>query len=173
MSNHDSETHVFSIGSQFGTQKRAGQAFETGSNTGGYTLSSVTGSFSLGILSGANPDIEVKLHAASGTTPGGEITTATFSGSNPASAGTHTYTCSGAGCALDASATYFVTFSAPTATGSNRYLLKGTTSDTETLTPSGNGWSIANAAVEKDGGGSWYVHGASHAAQIKVTAVTK
>ena len=173
VSNYDSQTPVFSIGSQFGTQKRVGQAFTTGSNTGGYTLSSIAGSFSIPILSGVNPAFEVKLHAASGNTPGAEITTATFSGSNPTTGTTYTYTCSGTGCALNANTTYFVTFSAPSATGSNRYLLYGTTSDNESLTPSGNGWSIANASVAKDGAGAWYVHSASQSGQISVTADTQ
>ena len=161
---------VLTIGVSGGIKYQAGQAFTTGSNAGGYTLSSISGSFSAGI---GDPGFQMKLHAASGSTPGAEITTATFSGSNPTSDGEHTFTCSGTGCALDASTTYFVVFSAPTATSPYRYLLKGTLSDTETLTPTGNGWSIANALAEQQGTGPWYVHGASHAAIIKVTAETK
>ena len=173
VSNHDAQTSVFSIGSESGTLKRAGQAFTTGSNTGGYTLSSIAGSFSLGVLSGVNPSIEVKLYRVSGNYPGTEITTATFSGSNPATTGSHIYDCSGSGCELTGETTYIVTFSAPTATGSNRYLWRATTSDSETLTPSGNGWFIGNTAVLKDGNGPWYVYPSNptHAAQIKVTAL--
>ena len=173
--NFDAQVSVFSVGSESGSQRRAGQAFTTGPNTGGYTLSSIAGSFSLGVLSGANPAIEVKLYRASGDYPGTEITTATFSGSNPATSGTHVYACSGAGCNLSGSTTYIVTLSAPTATGSNRYLLRATTSDSETLTPSGNGWSIGDSAVLKDGSGPWYVYPSdpTHAAQIKVTALPK
>ena len=161
---------VLNIGVSGGIKYQLGQAFTTGSNAGGYTLSSIAGSFSAGI---GDPGFQVKLHEVSGSTPGTEITTATFSGSNPTTNGEHAFTCSGTGCALDASTTYFVTFSAPSATGSNRYLLNGTTSDSETLTPASNGWSIANAVTEQQGAGSWYVHGASHAAKIKVTAETK
>ena len=83
------------------------------------------------------------------------------------------YTCAGTGCDLSASTTYFVTFRALSAPGGSHYPLNVTTSDNETLTPSGNGWSIANAAVQKNGASAWAASGGSYTAKIKVTAEAK
>ena len=160
---------VFTIGVSGGIKSGAGQAFTTGSNANGYTLTSIAGSFSGSI---GDPGIVVKLHAASGSTPGTEVSNATFSGNNPTSEAKHVFTCSGAGCALDANTTYFVTFTTPPNT-TGYYPLKGVSSDNETLVPSGNGWSIANTSVSKDGTGPWYTLASGNSGQIKVTAETR
>ena len=167
-SNHDTaDTTTTTIGSSSGTLWQTGQAFTTGSNGGGYTLSSITGRFAA--VSGAPGNIVVKLHAASGTNPGAEL--ATLSGANPTTAGAHAYTCSGSGCALAADTTYLVVMSAPDATASNSYHWYRTSNNTETLAPSSNGWSIANGAVAKSGANAWYTIGS--VAQIKVAALPK
>ena len=85
-----------------------------------------------------------KLHAASGSSPGTELST--LSGNDPGTAGTHTYTCSGAECALAANTTYHVAMSAPNSpTGTNAYEIRMTHSDNETNTPSSGDWSIADS----------------------------
>ena len=162
-----SETSFTSVGSYTGTLWQTGQAFTTGSNESGYTLSSIAGRFDA--VSGTPGDIVVKLHAASGTNPGTAL--ATLSGDNPTTAGVFTYTCSGNGCALAANTTYLVVMSAPDATASNRYYWRSTTSNTQTLEPASNGWSIGSAAVAKSDNVPWYTIG--RAGQIKVTALAK
>ena len=142
------------------------QAFTTGSNGGGYTLSSISVTSDAKI--GSPADLVVKLHAASGNnTPGTEI--ATLTGSNPDTAGTHTYTCS-TGCDLAAGATYHVALSSPNSSTNNSvnsYMIKMTNSNNETKTPSSNGWSIANVG--------WIQPGINnvHSFKIQVTAVPK
>ena len=163
----NSNSSVF-VGRSFGTLQAGAQAFTTGSNAGGYTLTSISGSFSQGI---GNPgDIAVKLHAASGTNPGTEQ--ATLNGSNPTATGQYTYTCS-SGCALAADTTYFVVMNTPNvpATGSNRYLWLITALDSETKTPSTNGWSIADDGRVSNVANltSWTSSGGTY--QIVVTAV--
>ena len=168
--NYDTaSTLTTTVGSNSNTLWQTGQAFTTGSNGSGYTLSSITGRFSDD--TGSPGDIVVKLHAASGTSPGTEL--ATLSGANPTASGAHTYTCSGSGCALAASTTYFVVMSAPNATATNHYTSYSTLNDTETLAPSSNGWSIADAAVAKSGVDPWFVLTTGRAAQIKVAALPK
>ena len=139
--NSNSNVH---IGRNFGILLAGAQAFTTGSNAGGYTLTSITGSFAETV---GNPgNIAVKLYTASGANPGTEITTATLSGSNPAAIGNYAYTCSGSGCALAANTTYFMVASTPNvpATGNNRYYWMITTLDSETEVPDPNGWTVAD-----------------------------
>ena len=128
----------------------AANAFTTGSRSGGYTLASVTAAFADD--SGAPGAIEVAIHADSSGSPA-DTAQVTLSGSNPTTEGTYTYTCSGS-CALSASTTYFLVISAASTGQPDYYQWKNTLADTETLTPSGNGWQIANKAKAK-GVGSW------------------
>ena len=119
--------------------------FTTGNETNGYTLHSVTLEFS---GSYGNPgSVAVALHEASGNKPSNDaISNATFSGNDPIATGvsTPTYTCSGAGCQLSASTTYFVVLTTPDTTGSKYYFVHITSANGETGVPSGNGWSIAD-----------------------------
>ena len=147
-----------------GPTQRAAQAFTTGSNTGGYTLSSIAIAFRATV--GSPTDLEVTLHAASGLNPNTGTTLATLSGSNPSTAGSYTYTCS-SGCDLSESTTYFVYIKAPnSATGS--YYGPTFTSSAETLTPSGNGWSMADKGRLQYVGVGWFESGAAY--RIAVTA---
>ena len=101
--------------------------FSTGSRSGGYTLKSVTGSF-YGKL--GNPgSIKVELHAADSGNASNPATTAisnaTFAGSDPDTTGLYDFTCTGAGCSLSASTTYFLVMSTDDASGGNdAYLLE-------------------------------------------------
>ena len=168
VSNHDTNTSVLTIGIENSQNWAAAQAFTTGTNSGGYTLTGIVASFAQAI---GNPgNIVVKLHAASGDDPGTEL--ATLTGSNPpGSGGNSTYTCSGSGCALDGNATYFIAMSAPSATGSSRYFWKTTQSNSETLTPSGNGWSIADDSRHGIPASSYWSTGGGSALQMQATAV--
>ncbi len=109
------------------------------------------------------------LHAASGSNPNTGTTLATLSGSNPSTAGSYTYTCS-SGCDLSASTTYFVYVKAPNSASGSHYLATFTSSD-ETLTPSGNGWSMADKGRLQYVGVGWFDSGSHY--RIAVTATEK
>ena len=157
---------VVNVGGGSPTQ-RAAQAFTTGGNTGGYTLSSIAIAFRATV--GSPTDLEVTLHAASGLNPNTGTTLATLSGSNPSTAGSYTYTCS-SGCDMSASTTYFVYIKAPNSVSGSHYLATFTSSD-ETLTPSGNGWSMADKGRLQYVGVGWFESGSHY--RIAVTATTK
>ncbi len=138
-----------SVGRQFShSLDTAAQAFTTGSNAGGYTLDSITIAFHQTF--GSPGDVVVTLHTAdtANSLNPASSARATLTGANPASNTNGTFTCAADPtntCDLDAGTTYFIRVSAPNATGSgNRYTLKTTSSNNETNTPSGNGWSIVN-----------------------------
>ncbi len=124
-------------------------AFTTGTSTAGYTLVSFTTKFSdKADPNGVLGDIVVSLHDADNAGVGvpASATLATLDGSNPDTPGEYTYTCSGSGCALSPGTTYFAQFK--TTGGANNsveyYKMLSTGSDDETLTPVGNGWSLAD-----------------------------
>ncbi len=157
----------YQVGNYNNTQQQGAQGFTTGSNTGGYTLSSIDIRF--GAKYGTPDDFVVTLHAASGSNPNTTTTLATLSGNTSPSTGSHTYTCSGSGCDLSASTTYFVLLAAPGSTGTSTYTVD-LTSAAETKQPSNNGWSIADKGRE-DLYGTWYDMTA--AVKMKVTATEK
>ena len=143
-------------------------AFTTGNAAHGYTLVGFTATFKdKDDDNNALGDIVVTLHADNSGVPAAQ-TLATLSGDNPDAAGDYAYACS-TGCALASNTTYFAQFAA---TGGNvateDYGWATTNSDDQTLTPSGNGWSLANG-TDRYGNGSWYVEYAD-AGLLKVTA---
>ena len=154
----------YQVGNYLDAEQAGAQAFTTGSNTGGYTLSSIDIRF--GTKYGSPTDLVVTLHAASGSNPNTGTTLATLSGSTSPSTGSHTYTCSGSGCDLSASTTYFVLLAAPNSTGTSTYTVD-LTSAAETKQPSNNGWSIADKGRENLSG-TWVDMTA--AVKMKVTA---
>ena len=147
--------------------------FSTGSRSGGYTLKSVTGSFyeKLG-----NPgSIKVELHAADSGNASNPATTAisnaTFAGSDPDTTGLYDFTCTGAGCSLSASTTYFLVMSTDDASGGNDgYLLETTNSDAEATHPDSNGWTIANVARSKTESNDWANAGVSLTGLVHIAA---
>ena len=157
-----------SVGNHNSGQQQGAQAFTTGSHTGGYTLSGIDIRFANKVGSPSN--LVVTLHGASGSNPDTTETLATLSGNSSPSAGVYTYTCSGSGCDLSASTTYFVLLKAPSSPGTSYYQVDLTTA-AETKQPSDNGWSIANNA-RKRLYGTWYSVSLG-AYQIKVSAVPK
>ena len=130
-------------------------AFTTGTRSGGYTLKSVSGNFAA--KTGSPNAISVAIHAADSNNSSNPASSATvtLSGSDPDTAGLYTYTCSGSGCDLSASTTYFVVLSTPGSVGVNRYSLNMTTSGAETAHPATNGWSIADSGRNKSGSNAW------------------
>ena len=153
---------IFSVGGSIGDYA---QEFTTGSNSGGYTLSSVTLDIST-VLNATGFTLAIHDVQSSGNNVGEPATTARATLTGTAEGGQATFTCS-SNCDLAASTSYFVYISAP---GANAVLLSGTASNSETLTPSGNGWSIADALRYEQG--SWALHN-SNSLKIKVTATAK
>ena len=151
----------------------AAVAFTTGTSTAGYTLASFTTKFgNKADPNGALGDIVVSLHAADNAGVPASATLATLRGSNPDTPGEYTYTCSGSGCALSPDTTYFAQFKA-TGGASNfveYYNLLSTVSDDETLTPVGNGWSLADTTdIYKHDSGGWTLE-YSDTSYLKVSA---
>ena len=145
---------------------RWAQEFTTGSNSGGYTLSSVTLNFNE-VNSGANNIIVSLRSRLSNGKPNTTTALATLSGT--IAVGDSIFTCSGAGCALQASTQYFVHL---VGTGNEQQAKVNTTeSDAETLQPSGNGWSIANAVNYS--GQNWNPITQGRSLKLRVTAVPK
>ena len=176
VSNLDETAHATSCAVGYATpNQQCAVAFTTGSGSGGYTLKSVTGSFDAKLHNPGN--IIVKIHSADTTNssnPGAEV--ATLSGDDPDTAGQHTFTCSGSDCSLSASTTYFVVMS----TGdtnlvvSMNYKWKTTTSDDETVQPTGaTGWAIADAGRYKSGSNAWSGLSSSRTGLMKVVVTEK
>ena len=119
---------------------------------------------------GSPGNIQVTLHADNSGNPS-SVVRATLSGSNPDTAGNRTYTCAGAGCALDAGATYFVRFQATSGDYRNdSYNWVTTLSDDQDPTPAGNGWSLADGLNLQTDGGTWTPFPDS--GKLKVSATT-
>ena len=150
-------------------------AFTTGSNSLGYTLGAVTARFLA--KTRAPGDIVAAIHAADTTNSSNPAATAsiTLSGSDPDTAGLHTFTCS-TNCDLAKDTTYFVVFSTPTTstTGlSKHYNWSMTTSDAETPWPAASGWAIADAGRYKRGTNAWGTMGTGYAGSMHVRATAK
>ena len=145
--------HLKVVNLDFGNAKRA-NAFTTGSNSEGYTLTSVTLRF--GAKSGSPGDIVVAIHdkdTANNLNPA-DTAHITLSGDNtPDTAGLYTYTCT-TGCDLDDAETYFVVVSAPSAANNAYYQLHETDSSVEDKHPSSNNWSINDVGRFKQKTGS-------------------
>ena len=145
--------------------------FTTGSNSGGYTLKSVTVKI---VAAEGSPTATAAIYAESGGVPAGSATY-TLSGDDPTVAGNHTWSCvvtADVTCSLDASTDYFLVLS--TANGSLLlyYSVATTTSGDETNAPADAGWSIAD--VYKRGPNPWDEPTPSDSTlQFKVTAVAK
>ena len=133
-------------------------SFTTGSHSSGHRLNSVTAKFDAKVGSALPVDVDIYSNS---TTGGGQpnAKTADLTGSDPDSAGNHTYSCSGATCLLSPGTAYWLVFAAPDEAGQSLnlyYQWKNTASDSQTSTPSDNGWSIGNDEKCKlDTSSSW------------------
>ena len=121
----------------------------------GWTLNSVTAKFAAQTGSPNASMFRASLFSDSSGDPGAEL--AQLSGSAPATAGDHTYACSGSGCALADGTTYWLVFAAdtPSTNIDAFYGWRNTLSDNETQTPANNGWSIGNSHRSKRPQFSW------------------
>ena len=157
-----------SVGVSNGNGNIHANQFRTGGNSGDYTLSGVTVDIG-GKGSGAGP-LQVEVWSDSSGNPGSKVSGVTLSANDPtASSGQLAYTCSGA-CTLSASTNYWVRLS--TNSGSGQWSWNYTSSGSETLEPSGNGWQIGdNKTLALVSSNIWV--GANGYFKIKVTAVPK
>ena len=146
------------------------QAFTTGSNSDGYTLTSVEIAF-LSATSGAASTFTVSIHANNSGAPGASLGTLT----NPASVnsdGVFAFTHSGI--TLDASTMYFVVVDVVSAIpGSGVLSIQNTASDNEDSS-SAAGWSIGNGSLFRSWNlsGSWTSFGESKKIRVKGSAGT-
>ena len=129
--------------SVYGTSTPATPAatFTTGTNAGGYTLTSVT--LNMGNKVGSPGNLGVTLREADSSGDPESTFKATLSGTSPTSAGNVTYTCSGSNCALDASTKYYIALTTTGAAQNDRYEWHTTSASAATLSPTGNGWSYS------------------------------
>ena len=145
--------------------RRAATGFTTAAAGNGYTLRSVT--VKINSVSAAPTDtLTVAIHEESGGDPAASATH-TLSGADPTGAGEYTFTCSGT-CTLDDSTTYFLVLWGDGRDSGRVYHWDTTASTSETNTPSGFGWTIANS-LEANLGSGWINVGTS-AGIFKVSA---
>ena len=140
------------------------QAFTTGSNSTGYTLTSV----GLGMDFGTNRStFTVAVHASSSGAPGASL--GTLSAPGTLANGTNTFTHDGLD--LDPTTTYFVVIDTTTQGGFAGSRIRATTSDDE---EGATGWSISNAGHFRDwdSTGAWTA-GSTDAYKIGVNGVAK
>ena len=149
------------------SNRNCAMGFTTGASSGGYTLESATLKLWKNDPNGALGNIRVTLHAAMGSWSGdnkvpANTALATLSGSNPTGTyytpSDYTYTCSG--CALNPNTTYFIQANADAGRYNNEYYLwKGTNQSSDTLVPSGNGWTLLDELDwGNDGNRGWQVN---------------
>ena len=165
-----SDNSVADIGLSNNAIWMVGQAFTTGSNSGGYTLSSVTAVFST-TSNGDQGNVVVELHAASGSNPGTLLATLSGTDHIPTAADDYTFDCS-TGCALEANTSYFVTIEAPSAS-SGRYLLETASQNSEAKVPTSNGWAIADDARVGIKASNYWDANSGKTAQLILAAVPK
>ena len=156
--------------SVIGITTKQAVAFTTGSNANGYTLTKVTAPLRE-ISDGGN--LTVKLHQMQGSgtydtssSPSATIL-ATLSGTDPSSAAwaDTTYTCSGSGCSLSASTTYFVVIESDR-TDSFAWAFASTSA--EFTYPTNSGWDIGYAH-DKPSARPWYADGDYHPVRVEFT----
>ena len=170
----EAESQNCAFGRPLNSLQQCAVAFTTGSATYGYTLTSITASF--GVKLGSPDDAVIAIHAADTSNSNNPVTSEmiTLSGSDPDTAGLHTYTCS-TSCDLTRNTTYFVVMSAPDTTiGSGKiYRWKATQSDDQAAHPSTTGWAIADVGRYKTGNNAWADNGFSRTGVMHIAANAK
>ncbi len=167
LGNNNSNTLL--IGRQFGSQVDSiAVAFTTGSESNGYTLSSVTASF--GSKTGSPGNISAKIYSNSSGKPGSEVSSLTLSGTASPSNVDAVYTCSGTGCSLSASTTYHLVFSTTTTGMLQNYKWNRSALTSEVNSPSNAGWSIADSSSRKRDTNAWTTVSGNRPAKVKVVA---
>ena len=141
------------------------QAFTTGSNSGGYSLTKVVINSSLGVAA----DFTVSVHENDSGAPGTSLGTLTKP-TLPASAAAGSYEFTHSGIDLAASTTYFIVVDSNTSSAS--FIIYNTGSDAED-TGGATGWSIGDSSLYRGFGstGSWTTWAESK--KISVTGTVK
>ncbi|MCY4560005.1 MAG: SwmB domain-containing protein, partial [Chloroflexi bacterium] len=125
------------------------QAFTTGSNTGGYKLTSVAVPYASATIPAASTH-SVSIHASnSSNRPGASLGTLSY---GSVSGTTVTYTASGDGISLASGTTYFVVLKPTSAP--NLVAMRVTDSDNED-SGAADGWSLANTSLTSEDGTTW------------------
>ena len=164
--NESRETSGISLYSDF---PRLAQAFTTGSNSGGYTLKTVTAY----LHRGSSQTLTVTLHAAAsnGNDPSGNALVTLASGAY--ATGEHTFTCSGSGCDLDADTTYVIQLGSSGEINA-RYEWRAISTTNETKEPSTNEWSIGDRSrFYRASNSTWNDETVGKTAALKLTATAK
>ena len=159
------------IGTLAGNNARGTTQFTTGAHASNYELVSVTIQIDSSYpVVGTPGDLVVAIYSnGSNDFPNAEVIR--LSGTNPTGAGEHTYTCT-SNCTLTKDTKYHVHLEAPNATGTNsNYAVQNTNSGSETLKPSGNGWSLGNSYRFTVTGNQWVA--IPDFIKVKVTAMPK
>ena len=148
-------------------------AFTTGPNANGYTLTSVTLPLRVAAKTAGDP-LVITLHQMEGSGGYGarsapsDTVLATLSGTNPTGAkwADTTYTCSGSGCSLSASTTYFVV--ASVRKGEYAWAYTVTSPHPEPTYPANSGWDIGYSH-SRQGGRAWTSYQDWHPVRIDFT----
>ncbi len=119
------------------------QAFTTGSDAGGYTLTSVNIQFT---AVGSSPSYTVSIHNDASGHPGATVV-GTLTKPDSLIVGSNTFTASGTGLALAANTTYHVVIDSSTNVVGTQI---GVTSSDNEDAGAGSGWSIANGLRHRD-----------------------
>ena len=152
--------------SDINSSRQQGVDFTTGSNSGGYTLESVT--IPLREKTAGAGALAITLHEQTGSAPSSTtLATLTLSGTAPTSTYANTvFTCSGAGCELGDGKTYYIV---ATLTGTGEYAMQySAEQEVESTDPSDSGWSIGYSAF-KIAGSSWSSWNDLHLIRIDFT----
>ena len=147
-------------------------SFRTGSNSGGYTLQSVTVDFKAKV---GNPGaLTVRIDRTVNSKPAANYVS-TLSGDDPTTAGQYIFTCSDS-CSLAANRTYWVVLYSASGNYSNDlYDVVWTASNSETNAPSSGTWEIGDVAYFATGNSNLGYNEVAPAVsfKFKVTAVPK
>ncbi len=163
-----------SLGSGYGPSSTAPEAlaFTTGTNPGGYLLNSITVRFRASINDNPTP-VTAKIRAVGSDGNPATADIYDLGSQDPAAAGDFIYKCDKSQtqtCRLEQGTTYYMVFESTSSWATGIHIFDTTDSGSETNTPSGAGWSIADEAFFKPGN-SWLGEGST--LMIKVTAETR
>ena len=166
-------THNLSVaaGNEGSNNNWLSQAFATGANVGGYTLTGAIAAFDAVVGSPANltvfiydNEVITPLMGGAQNLPSSSI--GQLSGANPTTSGEHTFT--HAGLTLSANTTYHLVMGATGSASGNYYRWRDTLSHDQT---SSDGWTIENEArYDFDGGTPWGLGGGASPFQFSIAA---
>ena len=151
---------------QFDGSRQCALEFTTGTDSAGYSLTQIEAQ--LTAPTGSPGNLTVKLHSKNSSNQPQPTALASLTGVNPATAGSYSYVCASDltnNCYLSPSTSYFIVFSAASGDSSNYYQIKTTASNDQSLSPAGNGFSLADDS-QRYSSNSWTTN--SNSLQLKV-----